>query len=113
MTSSRKRVSAALIAFLVLFASVIMVWGNSSDWGKVKMQRVTITYSSYGSQYAGSGILMTPKTANTDNKVPGVVVLGGASSYSYALKSYGIELSRRGYAVFLCPDRIDRRICRV
>lgn len=101
-TSVSKRVSAALIACILLIFSLIMVWGNSSDWGKVKMQRVNITYSSYGSQYTGSGILMSPKTANTDHKVPGVVILGGASSYSYALKGYGIELSRRGYAVFLC-----------
>lgn len=100
--SGAKRVSAALIAAIVLLFSLVMVWGNSSDWGKVKMQRVTITYSSYGSQYAGSGILMTPKTANAEAPVPGVVILGGASSYSYALKGYGIEMARRGYAVFLC-----------
>lgn len=98
---NKKRVSVALIAMLVLIFSVTMVWGNSSDWGKVKMQRLNFTYSSYGSQYTGSAILMAPKTATTDAPVPGVLVLGGASSYSYAMKGYGIELARRGYAVML------------
>ena len=97
----KKRISISLIAVLLLLVSIIMVWGNSSDWGRVKMQRLHFTYSSYDSQYTGSAVLMAPKTASTNAPVPGVLVLGGASSYSYAMKGYGIELARRGYAVML------------
>ena len=104
MSESKKpaiRVSAALIAFIVLFISVYMVWGCSSDWGKVNMQRQLFTYSTADGEYTGSVILMSPKTASSANKTPAVLILGGASSYSYALKAYGIELARRGYTVML------------
>lgn len=81
------RVSAALMSIVLLLVSIVMVWGNSSDWGKVKMQRLNFTYASNSNEYVGSAILFTPKSATTENPAPGIVVLGGASSYSYALKA--------------------------
>lgn len=90
------------IALATLLLSVVMIWGISSSWGQVKMQRLLFTYSTEDSGYTGSAIMMMPKTATKENKVPGVIVYGGASSYSYSLKSYGIELGRRGYCVILC-----------
>lgn len=96
------RLSAAWISMILLLLSVTMVWGISSGWDSVKMQRLNFTYATDSGQYTGSAIMMAPKSATSTKKVPGVLILGGASSYSYALKSYGIELSRRGYAVMLC-----------
>lgn len=98
----RLRVSIIAIAIILLLFSVVMVWGTSSSWGKVKMQRINFTYATEDSGYTGSAIIMTPKTADKEHKVPGVIIYGGISSYSYSLKSYGIELSRRGYCVILC-----------
>ena len=101
-TKKSIRVSAALISVVFLLLSIVMVWGNSSDWGQVKMQRLNFTYANSASEYTGSALLFSPKTATTENQAPGIVVLGGASSYSYALKAYGIEMARRGYVAILC-----------
>lgn len=96
------RLPIVLIAIVVMLFSLIMVWSNSSDWGSVKMQRINFVYSMDGEEYTGSALVFSPKSATSDNKAPGITILGGASSYSYALKSFGIELSRRGYVAVLC-----------
>ncbi|MBQ9031173.1 MAG: hypothetical protein IJ106_06945 [Parasporobacterium sp.] len=101
-TNRKFRFPVVLIAVAVLLFSIIMVWGNSSDWGKVKTQRINFVYSMDGKEYTGSALVFSPKTATSENKAPGITVLGGASSYSYALKAYGIELARRGYVTVLC-----------
>ena len=96
------RLPVVLIVTAIMLFSVIMVWGNSSDWGKIKMQRINFVYSMEGKEYTGSALLFSPKTATSENKAPGITILGGASSYSYALKAYGIELARRGFVTILC-----------
>ena len=101
-TKKSVHISAALVSVVFLLFSIVMVWGNSSDWGKVKMQRLNFTYANDTSEYTGSALLFSPKSATTNNQAPGIVVLGGASSYSYALKAYGIEMARRGYVAILC-----------
>ena len=60
----------------LLLLSIVMIWGNSSDWGKVKMQRINFTYANDTSEYIGSALLFSPKTATANNQVPGIVVLG-------------------------------------
>lgn len=96
------RISIALCAGILFLLSIVMVWGISSSWGRVKMQRTIFTYGTEDASYTGSAVVMTPKHASESHKVPGVLIYGGASSYSYSLKSYGIELGRRGYCVVLC-----------
>ncbi len=100
--NKKHRISAALVAVIILLASIIAVWGVSSDWGKTHMQRINFAYATEDGEYTGSMIMMSPKSANDQNKTPGIAIFGGASSYSYALKAYGIELARHGYTVLLC-----------
>ena len=96
------KVPVAFTAIIVLIFSIVMVWGFSSSWGYSGMQRITFSYTQGDSEYTGSAILFTPEDASEDNQTPCIVILGGASSYSYALKAYGVELARRGYTVILC-----------
>lgn len=100
--SKKRRFPLTPVSILCLLLAIIMVWGNSSDWGSTKMQRTNFTYANAEKEYTGSVIVFSPKTATEEQKAPAVVVLGGASSYSYAMKSYGIELARRGYVTVLC-----------
>ena len=71
-TKKSVHISAALVSVVFLLFSIVMVWGNSSDWGKVKMQRLNFTYANDTSEYTGSALLFSPKSATTNNQAPGI-----------------------------------------
>jgi len=73
-TKKRFRLPVIFITIIVMLFSIVMVWGNSSDWGKIKTQRINFVYSMDGTEYTGSALLFSPKTATSENKAPGITI---------------------------------------
>ena len=88
------------IVVAVLLVSTVCIWGFQTDWGKVKIERQTITAVDGSSV---SMLVYTPSTATADNPAPGVVINHGRSNQAHSNDTWSMELARRGYVV-ISPD---------
>ena len=84
-----------LLAFLFLASSMFLIIGTDTAWGKVEVTRLNLT-SADGDQI--SAMMYKPKAAQTDNKVPMVMLCHGGNDMFEQMGSYALELARRGYA---------------
>lgn len=88
------------ITVMVLLVSTLFIWGFQTDWGKVKIERQSITAAD-GSTV--STLVYIPATATSDNPAPLVVINHGRSNQAHSNDTWSMELARRGYVV-VSPD---------
>lgn len=88
------------ICLAVIMVCTIFIWGFQSDWGKVKIKRLTLSGPN-GSTI--STLMYTPKTATDENPAPVALILHGRSNHAHSNDTWSMELARRGYVV-LSPD---------
>lgn len=109
-SSKSRKISGAglflVITFTLMLVSTIFIWGISSGWGKVSIERVTIQGN--GGK-AVSGIIYRPKTATADTPAPVVFDLHGRANTVHICDTWALEQARRGYVVasidqFGCGD---------
>ena len=103
MDQQKKRKSAVrffLGTFAVLLACTILIWGFQSDWGRVKIKRISITGDNGG---IISSLVYLPKTATNENPAQVVLICHGRSNHGHSNDTWSLELARRGYVVF-SPD---------
>lgn len=100
----RKRLKKAVIAVIVIFAllaaATVLQWGIASDWGNVRITRVTFVGDGGAQQ---SGLMFIPKGVSADNPAPAIINYHGRNNSSYNLINWAMEQARRGYIV-LNPD---------
>lgn len=96
-TGKKKRwVSFFTVSFSILLLSTILLWGVSSAWGYVDIQRVTIVTDG-GKQI--SGIFYIPDTATAENPAPVVFNMHGRANTAHVCDTWALEEARRGYVV--------------
>lgn len=88
------------ITMAILLVSSIFIWGFQTDWGKVKIKRVTITGDN-GSMI--SSLAYVPKGVSNEDPAPVVMMFHGRSNQGHSNDTWSMELARRGYVVF-SPD---------
>ena len=88
------------VTMAVLLVSSIFIWGFQTDWGKVKIKRVTITGDN-GSMI--SSLAYVPKGVSNEDPAPVVMMFHGRSNQGHSNDTWSMELARRGYVVF-SPD---------
>ncbi len=99
-TGMRKALHFLGITFAILVVCTFFIWGFQTDWGKVRIERQSITATD-GSTV--STLVYFPNTATADNKAPAVVINHGRSNQAHSNDTWSMELARRGYVV-LSPD---------
>ena len=88
------------LTLAVLLVSTILVWGLQSDWGTIKIKRLTLTGDD-GS--AVSTMAYIPENATNETPAPAVLIFHGRSNQGHSNDTWSMELARRGYVVF-SPD---------
>lgn len=88
------RVTGIIAALMVIFT--ILQWGIASDWGNIKITRVTFI-SEGGSEQ--SGVMFIPKGVSAQNPAPAIINYHGRNNSSYNMINWAIEEARRGYVV--------------
>lgn len=99
-TGMRKALHFLGITFAILVVCTFFIWGFQTDWGKVRIERQSITAAD-GSTV--STLVYFPNTATAENKAPAVVINHGRSNQAHSNDTWSMELARRGYVV-LSPD---------
>ena len=89
-----------LISIAALLLFTILIWGFQSDWGSVKIKRISILGND-GSKI--SAIAYIPKTATNAIPAPAAVIFHGRSNQGHSNDTWSMELARRGYVV-ISPD---------
>lgn len=92
------RVLLVFLAVLVIFSA--LQWGIASDWGNIRITRVTMV-SEGGSEQ--SGLMFIPNGVSAANPAPAIINYHGRNNSSYNMINWAIEEARRGYIV-LNPD---------
>ena len=95
------QVPALVVSALILFICLFFMWGFSSDWGNVEVERNTGLYLN-GERYAY--VSYVQKDASIENQMPAAVILHGNNDNAQGFSGWAIELARRGYNVFV-PDQ--------
>lgn len=88
------------ISFVILLISSIFIWGFQSDWGKVRIERLSLVGPD-GSDI--STIAYIPENATDETPAPSVIIMHGRSNQGHSNDTWSMELARRGYVVF-SPD---------
>lgn len=96
--TGKKQKPALLIALVIFVVSVLIMNGFYTDWGKATVRRDYLL-SENGHQY--SYVSMVQKTSTDENPGPAVVMFHGNNESAQAFSSWGVELVRRGYNVFM------------
>ena len=97
---SRAKKWLAIIAGLLVVCTVLM-WGIATNWGSVKITRVSIAGNNGTTMTA---IQFIPKGVSAENPAPVVLTNHGANNSAYSEFVYGLEFARRGYVVFCCDQ---------
>lgn len=96
----KKRKKNTRTFFLITLALVIIVsflnWGVITDWGNVKITRLTIVGSD-GHEF--SALLYVPQNASKENPAPAVINFHGNAGNARNHESWAVEFSRRGFVV--------------
>ena len=100
MTEKKKAVRFFCISMAVLLIASIFIWGFQTEWGQVKIKRITITGDD-GTQI--SSLVYIPRGVSSENAAPAVMVFHGRSNQGHSNDTWNLELARRGYVVF-SPD---------
>ena len=79
-----------------MVAGVVIRQSIDTDFGRVKVQRVSYTDNA---GYRISALLYKPDSATKDHPAPGVITAHGGGASLEAQSSYNVELARRGYVV--------------
>lgn len=99
-TGIRKALHFFGITFGILVVCTFFIWGFQTDWGKVRIERQSITAAD-GSTV--STLVYFPSSATAENKAPAIVINHGRSNQAHSNDTWSMELARRGYVV-LSPD---------
>ncbi len=99
-TGIRKALHFLGITFGILVVCTFFIWGFQTDWGKVRIERQSITAAD-GSTV--STLVYFPSSATAENKAPAIVINHGRSNQAHSNDTWSMELARRGYVV-LSPD---------
>lgn len=91
-------VSAVIFAVMLIFS--VLQWGFASQWGNIKITRVTYVGEGGSEQ---SGLMFVPNGVSAENPAPAVINFHGRNNSSYNMINWAIEEARRGYIV-LNPD---------
>ncbi len=97
---TKKAVRFFCVTLVILFVASIFIWGFQSDWGKVKIKRLTLTGKD---GTAISTLIYIPENASDETPAPVVVIMHGRSNHAHSNDTWSMELARRGYVV-LSPD---------
>ena len=101
---SKKRLRKAAIVtaalFVVMLAFSVLQWGIASDFGNIKITRVTFVGEGGAEQ---SGLMFIPNGVSAQNPAPAIINYHGRNNSSYNMINWAIEEARRGYIV-LNPD---------
>lgn len=94
--------SKFMLALSILFILIgtLFAFAVNTDWGRVKVSGFKLKTSDNTWVVAD---VYKPKSANSENKVPCVIVCPGYQRTKETQASYNLELSRRGFAV-VCLD---------
>jgi hypothetical protein len=87
-------VTGIIFAIMLLFS--ILQWGISSDWGNIRITRVTFVGEGGSEQ---SGLMFVPKGVSAQNPAPAIINYHGRNNSSYNMINWAIEEARRGYIV--------------
>lgn len=93
MLKSRK-CSGLLAVFLLLALFTTLLWGVTSSWGSIRIERINIQ-STDGKTL--SGVVYVPETATNETPAPLVVNLHGRANSAHVCDSWALEEARRGY----------------
>lgn len=99
-TGMRKALHFLGITLGILVVCTFFIWGFQTDWGKVRIERQSITAAD-GSTV--STLVYFPSSATAENKAPAIVINHGRSNQAHSNDTWSMELARRGYVV-LSPD---------
>ena len=94
--SRKKATRAFLITLVVLIICSLLNWGVVSDWGNVKITRITIIGDN-GVEY--SAISYVPRTATNETPAPALLTVHGGSSNARNNEAWSMEFARRGFVV--------------
>jgi dienelactone hydrolase len=89
-----------ITSFVILLLATVVLSGFCTDWGKVKITRVTLQAADGNTI---SSIMYVPKTATRDNPAAAAICLHGRSNTSHVTHTWATEMARRGYVV-ISPD---------
>lgn len=92
--SNKKKPSFLLVSILVVVISTVLIWLLNSNFGRTKIQRMTVPAGNGNSM---SYVVFVPENATVETPAPAVVIWPGRSSNSHQLDMWGVEMSRRGY----------------
>ncbi len=92
--------TTCILAVLLILCTVLM-WGVGTEWGNVKIERVSIAGNNGTTMKA---IQLIPRGVNASNPAPVVLTNHGANNSAYSEIVFGIEWARRGYVVFCCDQ---------
>lgn len=92
--NEKKVTRAFLISLAVLLLVSVLNWGAVSQWGSIKVSRVTMVGDN-GMRY--SALVYVPKTATNANPAPGILFVHGGSGNARNHESQAIEFARRGF----------------
>lgn len=88
------------ICMAVLTVCSVLIWGFQTDWGNVKVKRLTLTGKN-GTTI--SSLIYIPENATDETPAPVAVIFHGRSNHAHSNDTWSMELARRGYVV-LSPD---------
>lgn len=88
------------VTFAILLITSLLNWGVVSSWGKVSIDRITLSGSD-GASF--SGLVYRPDNATDATPAPGIIMLHGNSGNARNQESWALEFARRGFAVVV-PD---------
>ncbi|OON86708.1 hypothetical protein BXO88_06870 [Oribacterium sp. C9] len=88
------------ICAAILLVCTFFIWGLQTDYGKVKITRLTLTGPN-GTDI--STLMYRPNNATDENPAPLAVILHGRSNHAHSNDTWSMELARRGFVV-ISPD---------
>ena len=84
------------VTLLLVILTAVLNWGVVSDWGNVKITRMTMVGRD-GNQF--SALLYVPKTATNATPAPALINFHGNAGNARNHESWAVEFARRGFVV--------------
>ena len=84
------------VTVLLVILTAVLNWGVVSDWGNVKITRMTMVGRD-GNQF--SALLYVPKTATNATPAPALINFHGNAGNARNHESWAVEFARRGFVV--------------